>query len=219
MWHRASWAPTRSWRCRWRWRTPVLRRRACRCTSTSPTWPATPSWCACSAAILHCHRSACKQTCESRRGTSAVALVINPSNSGCQLLPSNEFCAALQTLPVPAFNIINGGSHAGNNLAMQEFMILPVGVSTYSEALRAGAEVGVCCTCSITMRGHLHHIAEHPPVCSMTSTLLILRCLYQHAYSGRLRLSWHADASCDRTKVPVRTARAFFCGKLECRLL
>ena len=48
---------------------------------------------------------------------------------------------AMQTLPVPAFNIINGGSHAGNNLAMQEFMILPVGVATYSEALRAGSEV------------------------------------------------------------------------------
>ncbi len=48
---------------------------------------------------------------------------------------------AAQTLPVPAFNIINGGSHAGNNLAMQEFMILPVGVATYSEALRAGSEV------------------------------------------------------------------------------
>jgi enolase len=31
-------------------------------------------------------------------------------------------------LPVPAFNVINGGSHAGNKLAMQEFMILPTGV-------------------------------------------------------------------------------------------
>lgn len=44
-------------------------------------------------------------------------------------------------MPVPAFNIINGGSHAGNALAMQEFMILPVGASSFSEALRMGAEV------------------------------------------------------------------------------
>lgn len=44
-------------------------------------------------------------------------------------------------MPVPAFNIINGGSHAGNALAMQEFMILPVGATSYSEALRMGAEV------------------------------------------------------------------------------
>lgn len=34
---------------------------------------------------------------------------------------------ALQYLPVPAFNIINGGSHAGNALCMQEFMIMPTG--------------------------------------------------------------------------------------------
>ncbi|GAX82478.1 hypothetical protein CEUSTIGMA_g9905.t1 [Chlamydomonas eustigma] len=44
-------------------------------------------------------------------------------------------------LPVPAFNIINGGSHAGNALAMQEFMIMPIGASTFSEALRMGSEV------------------------------------------------------------------------------
>ncbi|KAH0509640.1 Alpha-enolase [Microtus ochrogaster] len=44
-------------------------------------------------------------------------------------------------LPVPAFNVINGGSHAGNKLAMQEFMILPVGASSFREALRIGAEV------------------------------------------------------------------------------
>ena len=44
-------------------------------------------------------------------------------------------------LPVPSFNIINGGSHAGNALAMQEFMILPVGAASFSEAMRMGCEV------------------------------------------------------------------------------
>ncbi|CAG9460011.1 unnamed protein product [Pedinophyceae sp. YPF-701] len=44
-------------------------------------------------------------------------------------------------LPVPSFNIINGGSHAGNGLAMQEFMILPTGASSFSEAMRMGCEV------------------------------------------------------------------------------
>jgi len=44
-------------------------------------------------------------------------------------------------LPVPALNIINGGSHAGNKLAMQEFMVLPVGASTFSEAMRMGSEM------------------------------------------------------------------------------
>lgn len=44
-------------------------------------------------------------------------------------------------LPVPAFNVINGGCHAGNKLAMQEFMILPTGASTFTEAMRMGSEV------------------------------------------------------------------------------
>nr|XP_039250609.1 alpha-enolase-like [Styela clava] len=43
-------------------------------------------------------------------------------------------------LPVPSFNVINGGSHAGNKLAMQEFMIFPCGASTFSEAMQMGAE-------------------------------------------------------------------------------
>ncbi|NJN32210.1 MAG: phosphopyruvate hydratase [Synechococcales cyanobacterium RM1_1_8] len=44
-------------------------------------------------------------------------------------------------LPVPMMNIINGGSHASNNVDFQEFMILPVGASSFSESLRWGAEV------------------------------------------------------------------------------
>uniref|UniRef100_A0A453QK65 phosphopyruvate hydratase n=1 Tax=Aegilops tauschii subsp. strangulata TaxID=200361 RepID=A0A453QK65_AEGTS len=44
-------------------------------------------------------------------------------------------------LPVPAFNVINGGSHAGNKLAMQEFMILPTGAASFKEAMKMGVEV------------------------------------------------------------------------------
>jgi len=44
-------------------------------------------------------------------------------------------------LPVPAFNVINGGSHAGNKLAMQEFMILPTGAHSFTEAMKMGSEV------------------------------------------------------------------------------
>ncbi len=45
------------------------------------------------------------------------------------------------TLPVPTMNVINGGKHAGNELAIQEFMLQPTGAKTYSEALRMGAEI------------------------------------------------------------------------------
>jgi enolase len=44
-------------------------------------------------------------------------------------------------LPVPMMNIINGGAHADNNVDMQEFMVLPVGFDSFSEALRAGTEI------------------------------------------------------------------------------
>lgn len=44
-------------------------------------------------------------------------------------------------LPVPLMNIINGGAHADNNLDIQEFMIIPYGLPTFNDALRAGAEV------------------------------------------------------------------------------
>jgi len=44
-------------------------------------------------------------------------------------------------MPTPAFNVINGGSHAGNKLAMQEFMLLPTGASNFSEAMRMGSEI------------------------------------------------------------------------------
>jgi len=44
-------------------------------------------------------------------------------------------------MPVPMMNVINGGAHANNNLDLQEFMIVPVGAKTFSDALRCGAEV------------------------------------------------------------------------------
>ena len=43
-------------------------------------------------------------------------------------------------LPCPAFNVINGGSHAGNKLAFQEFMILPTGATSFTEAMKIGTE-------------------------------------------------------------------------------
>ena len=43
-------------------------------------------------------------------------------------------------LPCPAFNVINGGSHARNKLAFQEFMLLPTGASTFTEAMKIGTE-------------------------------------------------------------------------------
>ena len=48
---------------------------------------------------------------------------------------------AARTLPVPLMNVINGGAHAQNRLDLQEFMVVPAGAESFSEALRIGAEV------------------------------------------------------------------------------
>lgn len=44
-------------------------------------------------------------------------------------------------MPVPFFNVLNGGVHSGNGMAFQEFMIAPVGASSMADAVRMGAEV------------------------------------------------------------------------------
>lgn len=46
-------------------------------------------------------------------------------------------------MPVPCLNVINGGSHAGNKLAMQEFMILPTGAESFTQAMKMGSEVRI----------------------------------------------------------------------------
>ncbi|MGA9334795.1 MAG: phosphopyruvate hydratase [Rudaea sp.] len=56
-------------------------------------------------------------------------------------LPALSPRPSIPQLPVPQMNIINGGAHADNNVDVQEFMILPLGLPSFSEALRAGAEV------------------------------------------------------------------------------
>ena len=53
-----------------------------------------------------------------------------------QINPNGPYC-----LPVPMMNIINGGAHADNSVDIQEFMILPVGAKSFTEALRYGAEI------------------------------------------------------------------------------
>jgi enolase len=76
----------------------------------------------------------------------AVSLAVAKAGAAEKGIPLYRHLAALAgndkiILPTPAFNVINGGSHAGNKLAMQEFMILPTGAASFKEALRMGAEV------------------------------------------------------------------------------
>ena len=77
----------------------------------------------------------------------AVSLAVAKAAAQVKNIPLYEYlaqCAGLPSptiLPVPMMNIINGGKHAAGSTDIQEFMIMPVGASTFSEALRAGTEV------------------------------------------------------------------------------
>merc|ERR1712187_854970 len=78
----------------------------------------------------------------------AVSMAVCRAGAASRQMPLYEYIANLAgrptdkfVLPVPSFNVINGGSHAGNRLACQEFMILPVGAASFRDALICGAEV------------------------------------------------------------------------------
>jgi enolase len=78
----------------------------------------------------------------------AVSLAIARAGASSANVPLYQYIAELAgnntdkfVMPVPSLNVINGGSHAGNKLAMQEFMILPTGAGSFREAIQIGCEV------------------------------------------------------------------------------
>ena len=77
-------------------------------------------------------------------GVSLAAAHAAAAASGVNLyehLAKLDETAGRYSMPVPMMNILNGGEHADNNVDIQEFMIQPVGVNSFAEALRAGAEI------------------------------------------------------------------------------
>ena len=77
------------------------------------------------------------------RPTLAVLATVRTSVPGARIVAvgSSEIYGEPATLPVPMLNVINGGAHADNRLDFQEFMIVPAGVESFADALRAGSEV------------------------------------------------------------------------------
>lgn len=73
----------------------------------------------------------------------AVSLAVAHASAASKKIPLYRYLAPERrpTLPVPMFNILNGGAHATNSTDIQEFMVIPAGLPTFKEALRAGVEV------------------------------------------------------------------------------
>ena len=68
--------------------------------------------------------------------------------------------ANVGTLPVPMMNILNGGSHADNKIDIQEFMVMPVGASSFSEGLRMGTEIFHCLKGVLQAEGHSTNVGD-----------------------------------------------------------
>jgi enolase len=83
-----------------------------------------------------------------------------------------------RTLPVPLMNVINGGAHADNRLDFQEFMLVPAGLPSFAEALRAGAEVFHTLKRLLREQGHSTGVGDEggfaPDLASAEDTLALL---------------------------------------------
>ncbi|HEY3092680.1 MAG TPA: phosphopyruvate hydratase [Vicinamibacterales bacterium] len=101
---------------------------------------------------------------KSRLGANAllgVSMAATRAAAAAAGRPLYEYIAQLAgrtertyTLPVPMMNILNGGAHADSSVDLQEFMVMPVGLPTFSEALRAGVEIFHALRAILKKAGH-----------------------------------------------------------------
>ncbi|XP_038705775.1 cytosolic enolase 3-like [Tripterygium wilfordii] len=132
------------------------------------------------------------------------------------------------TLPVPAFTVICGGTHAGNNLAIQEIMILPTGASKFEEALQMGSETYHHLKAVITEKCGAHgcNVGEDggfaPNISSLKEGLdLVKEAISRTGYNDRIKIAIDAAASafCIGTKYdlnfksPNKSGQNFMSGE------
>ncbi len=102
---------------------------------------------------------------KSRLGANAmlgVSLATARAAAECLDVPLYRYIGGCNAklLPAPMMNIINGGEHAPNNLDIQEFMIMPIGAATFSEALRMGTEVFHALASLLGADGHVTSVGD-----------------------------------------------------------
>jgi len=122
-------------------------------------------------------------------------------------LPLYKYVAELagntgpMVLPVPCFNVINGGSHAGNKLAFQEYFIIPVGAATFKEAMQIGAECYHNLKSIIKKKfgGDATLIGDEggfaPPCDARMGVELIMEAITKSGYDGKCKVGMDVAAS------------------------
>jgi enolase len=91
-----------------------------------------------------------------------VSLAVAKAAAAANDLPLYRYVGgtSARLLPVPMMNIINGGAHADNPIDFQEFMIMPVGAPSFSEALRTGAEIFHTLRSALKQAGHNTNVGD-----------------------------------------------------------
>ena len=137
----------------------------------------------------------------------AISMAVCKAGASVKGVPLYQHIADLAgnkdiILPVPAFNVINGGSHAGNKLAMQEFMILPTGATSFTEAMKMGSEVYHHLKAVIKKKFGLDATAVGdeggfaPNIQDNSEALNLLRSAIQDAgYTGKIEIGMDVAAS------------------------
>ncbi len=129
---------------------------------------------------------------KSKLGANAilgVSIAVAKAAAEARGLPLYNYVGGVsaRTLPVPMMNIINGGAHADNPIDFQEFMVVPVGADTFSEALRWGAEIFHTLKAGLAAAGHNTAVGDEggfaPKLASTTAALdFIMKAIEKAGY-------------------------------------
>ena len=133
----------------------------------------------------------------------AVSMAAARAAADCYKLPLYRYLggAGANTLPTPMMNILNGGAHADNNVDFQEFMVMPVGAESFSDALRWGVEVFHTLKGVLKKRGYNTAVGDEggfaPSVKSNVEAIeVVLEAIQQAGYKPGEEIAIALDPAC-----------------------
>ena len=148
---------------------------------------------------------------KSKMGANAilgVSLAVSKAGAAAKGVPLYQHYADLAgndqkqfTMPVPCFNVINGGSHAGNKLAFQEYFVIPTGAKSFAEAMQIGCEVYHTLGKIIKAKfgGDATLIGDEggfaPPCDNREGCELIMEAIKKAGYDGKCKIGLDVAAS------------------------
>src|SRR5262249_12762487 len=133
----------------------------------------------------------------------AVSMAATRAAATCYEQPLYRYLGGTgaNTLPVPMMNILNGGAHADNNVDFQEFMVMPVGAGSFSDALRWGVEVFHTLKSVLKKRGYNTAVGDEggfaPSVKSNLEAIeVVLEAIQQAGYNPGDEIAIALDPAC-----------------------